>query len=1159
MATDWLSSKIGTTPTKTQNLSTTPTQGDWLSGKTGGATSYRPNQLTSDIQPSTTTVTEQPKSLFKQISSVLSSKFNQYTGGTEAIKARIEKESPVELTKRYFAPAAQYVKDTAKIIAETAKGAGRLTVPYLISRAVQGKPVTAKEYSQDFVNFGLNLLNSAWRVSPATAPTAAVFGSATNTIVNLRRLAQGNATWEDLANAPTTGLTEQPGFGEVFTDNIKTARAIDIAFMAMMITRPFVNRAVNKLNLSAEEINQASKILGTKPGAKLSEVEKAFKSEMKKLPDTFTDNPIPANIARRTELTSAYNILKKAGVIDKKWASAYDFLSGKAEQVGVEIPKTKTPEAKQLLAKNPTVEVSPKTVEVTKITQGDYEPQQIIDKVVGSPLQNTAEGKQLISQALSAQKSGARITIKFNPNEMQAYKYGAEKPATSYTKTEEVKYPEGEVAIDYDKSLQGRESEAQVKAGEYIEKNLPKAVEDYNKRVMEEFGSNNVVSGDEAKYVIPGFDASMSRAYHEPASALSKVVAKDILKRAEGDGRPAMFMAGGSGSGKTSVIKKYDQLDRYAVVYDANLNNFDSAVKKIDPLLKDGREIVIDFVYRPISPAFEGVIRRTSTRGRIVPIKQHLDTHIGAIETITKLKEKYGDKINISVFDNSGQSLADVKLSDLQTLQKVQYNRNLEETKLYDRIKEALDKGEISRSQYETFIESRPEGASGSDVAGIQESGERSGIAKQAASIVESKTREEIRAKLEDIFGKDSELDAIDKKVSNGESITEVESKKLDIADEYMADMETAAIERNYSEVEDILKMVKSQQKTNKEELKNSIEKYNQDLREYYNKAGEANPEVVGQAWYEVMSELDVAAPGQRLFDEYGEFQGSLSSTFPDWVPEELRSSKLFDGVVDGIRNPLDMSYPPNSQPRKQALYDAILDEIDSRAELDSQSIRQNIRSLYEESRPKPKPQEVVRGSAQGAEGATGQEVAPTKEVTRPVGGETPSKIGKSIEQKAIEQGIASRFDQVAGYDKITIKDQAEKAAELMKDMDKTSRVVRGEEPLPEGLRGSALITALEEYVKKTGDGIMAYDLANSPLVSETSAAAQELRLVAEREPDSMAKQIMDLKKAREKAVKEKTGKTAKEAVKEETGKIKKEVKKVDKYDWKNFIDSIEC
>lgn len=1066
MATDWLSSKIGTTPTKTQNPSATPAQGDWLSGKTGETTSYRPNQLTSDIQPSTTTVQEKPKGIISQVSSFLSQKFNQYTGGTEAIKARVQKESPLALTKRYFAPATQYVKDTAKTALNTVKGVGKMTPVYLAYRAAVGDPVSPKEYGTNLLEALGSGLSTAWRIQP----TAPLIGAGLNSWKDVRRYFQGNATPEELSTSALRGINEQPGFGEVFTDNLKLAQALDITFMATMIASPFVSRKINSLNLKAEELNKASQSLGVKPNAKMSEVEAKFKSEMKKIPDTFTDNPIPANLARRTELTSAYNLLKKAGVVDKKWASAYDYLSGKSQQIGVEIPKASPAEAKQLLAKNPTVEVSTKAVEATKITQGDYEPQQIIDKVIGSPLQNTAEGKQLISQALSAQKSGSMITIKFNPNEMQAYKYGAEKPATSYTKTEEVKYPEGEVAIDYDKSLQGRESEAQVKAGEYIEKNLPKAVEDYNKRVMEEFGSNNVVSGDEAKYVIPGFDASMSRAYHEPASALSKVVAKDILKRSEGDGRPAMFMAGGSGSGKTSVIKKYDQLDRYAVVYDANLNNFDSAVKKIDPLLKDGREIVIDFVYRPISPAFEGVIRRTSTRGRIVPIKQHLDTHIGAIETITKLKEKYGDKINISVFDNSGQSLADVKLSDLQTLQKVQYNRNLEETKLYDRIKEALDKGEISRSQYETFIESRHEGASGSDVASVQESGGRPRL-----------------------------------------------------------------------------------------EVKADIEKANKELRDYYNQAGENNPEVVGQAWYEVMSELDVAAPGQRLFDEYGEFQGSLSSTFPDWVPEELRSSKLFDGVVDGIRNPLDMSYPPNSQPRKQALYDAILDEIDSRAELDSQSIRQNIRSLYEESRPKPKPQEVVRGSAQGAEGATGQEVAPTKEVTRPVGGETPSKIGKSIEQKAIEQGIASRFDQVAGYDKITIKDQAEKAAELMKDMDKTSRVVRGEEPLPEGLRGSALITALEEYVKKTGDGIMAYDLANSPLVSETSAAAQELRLVAEREPDSMAKQIMDLKKAREKAVKEKTGKTAKEAVKEETGKIKKEVKKVDKYDWKNFIDSIEC
>lgn len=121
----------------------------------------------------------------------------------------------------------------------------------------------------------------------------------------------------------------------------------------------------------------------------------------------------------------------------------------------------------------------------------------------------------------------------------------------------------------------------------------------------------------------------------------------------------------------------------------------------------------------------------------------------------------------------------------------------------------------------------------------------------------------------------------------------------------------------------------------------------NQNLRDYYAKQGEANPEEVGQAWYEVMMEMEVAAPGQKVFDDYGEFKGSISSTFPQFVPEELRSSKLFNTVMSGVADPTNMTYPPNSQPRRQALYDAILAEIDSRAGTDSATLIEDIKEAY--------------------------------------------------------------------------------------------------------------------------------------------------------------------------------------------------------------------
>lgn len=175
---------------------------------------------------------------------------------------------------------------------------------------------------------------------------------------------------------------------------------------------------------------------------------------------------------------------------------------------------------------------------------------------------------------------------------------------------------------------------------------------------------------------------------------------------------------------------------------------------------------------------------------------------------------------------------------------------------------------------------------------------------------------------------------------------------------------------------------------------------------------------------------------------------------------------------------------------------------------------------------------------------------------------ETPktSKVAQSIEAKSVEKKLTEGFDGLAGYDPITVKDQATRATDILKDPNKAMRIIKGEDPLPEGVRGASIIKAAEDYIERTGDGRMAYELANSPLVSETSAAAQELRLLAERVPDSATARLQELKKIREAAVEKKYGsvKKATNFVKEQ---IKKEVaRKAPKAkDWASFLDELKC
>ena len=177
------------------------------------------------------------------------------------------------------------------------------------------------------------------------------------------------------------------------------------------------------------------------------------------------------------------------------------------------------------------------------------------------------------------------------------------------------------------------------------------------------------------------------------------------------------------------------------------------------------------------------------------------------------------------------------------------------------------------------------------------------------------------------------------------------------------------------------------------------------------------------------------------------------------------------------------------------------------------------------------------------------------KKVTTP---KTPSKIARSIEAKAIESKLTKGFESLAGYEKVSVKNQRIRATRVMRDIEQARRILRGEEDLPAGLKGISLITAVEEQIAKTGDMELAYELANSPLISGVSAAAQELRLAAERIPDSATLRLQQLKNRIDKKIGNAEEKKAKvkNKLKEEIKKnnLSKEETSID-----NFINSIIC
>lgn len=163
------------------------------------------------------------------------------------------------------------------------------------------------------------------------------------------------------------------------------------------------------------------------------------------------------------------------------------------------------------------------------------------------------------------------------------------------------------------------------------------------------------------------------------------------------------------------------------------------------------------------------------------------------------------------------------------------------------------------------------------------------------------------------------------------------------------------------------------------------------------------------------------------------------------------------------------------------------------------------------------------------------------------------SKIAKSIETKAKDQGVT--IDKLAQYRPTTFEEQEKLAKKEVSNIENARAMIRGEVPLPENLEGVALIAEMEKYLKTQPDEEITHELANSPLITETSEQGRGLSVARMREQDSFASKISELRSKKLQMSKE-IAKDVPRKAKEEMNKINlsKEDLNLDK-----FLDEIKC
>lgn len=194
-------------------------------------------------------------------------------------------------------------------------------------------------------------------------------------------------------------------------------------------------------------------------------------------------------------------------------------------------------------------------------------------------------------------------------------------------------------------------------------------------------------------------------------------------------------------------------------------------------------------------------------------------------------------------------------------------------------------------------------------------------------------------------------------------------------------------------------------------------------------------------------------------------------------------------------------------------------------------------------------------------------EVKPGQEKQTPVKSEGETRfsgLAKGVEENAIARKLTNGFEGLPEYNKVSMKDQAKQASDLLKnDPDSAVDIALGKKTAPEGLLPESVFVAVEAQAIKTGDIETLRRLATeSTLSSEATAMGQRIRALGERDGIDVISTIRNVTKNRAEAAKENlNGKTVDQATGEITKEIKAEVEKSapKKQDWQGFIESIKC
>ena len=243
--------------------------------------------------------------------------------------------------------------------------------------------------------------------------------------------------------------------------------------------------------------------------------------------------------------------------------------------------------------------------------------------------------------------------------------------------------------------------EIQNLAVEFAKSSTEFLLESYNDH-PDTMGGRYICS-DTFKELFPCFEVKENRALvndaiHNSSAVLAATQFEEVLKRDEPGKTKAIFITGIPGAGKTTSVKNFMTDDKVKLIFEGQLANPAPTIPKIEQCLQKKLDVTIAAVHIEPEKALDNTFKRFNEYGRGGSIEVMSSIQGNLPSGLKKLKEHFGDKINIIAIDRNSDK--NKILTDEKEIYKLISIGSKEE--IFKRLKVKLDqnfqKGRIDKA-----------------------------------------------------------------------------------------------------------------------------------------------------------------------------------------------------------------------------------------------------------------------------------------------------------------------------------------------------------------------------------------------------------------------------------------------------------------------------